>query len=266
MMTSTLRSDSNYGYSSSSAHRPRVYSMRSPLARSPSTSPRSTSSVMTGDNSTEICQHLEALLGNRQWSPATPAVDLAAARAEGMEPRDTRTVDSRSSEAVSALSGVRSRRGSAAIPRVAINPPSSPVTPPPRSPSADLASNLKVVTAELADAIEAIDSMAAYILKLEAALKEVPTLHPSEAYTMQEREQVTKQNNWMTRHADVLRRAVGIPDRSADVMKQRAVGQARLRTSQVRIMNERARLGDHTATHIDADTALRLLAEDLSKL
>lgn len=68
----------------------------------------------------------------------------------------------------------------------------------------------------------------------------------------------------MRRHADVLDRARGSNRRN--VVREEAVGKVRLRQNQTRIMNERARLGDPNAYAIDADTALRLVMEDLNKL
>lgn len=120
--------------------------------------------------------------------------------------------------------------------------------------------------AELDAAVQAIDDMAAYIAKLEAALLSTPLTNPAQAVTAQERKQVARQNEWMHRHKDVLSRARGVPDRSAEVLKQKAIGQVKLRSSQIRIMNERHRLGDKSATFVDAELALHLLMEDLSKL
>lgn len=108
--------------------------------------------------------------------------------------------------------------------------------------------------------------MAAYIEKLEAALLSAPLINPREAHTTVEKRQVVRQSDWMERHADVLQRARGTPNRAVEVMKQKALGQVKLRASQIRIMNKRAEMGDTTAQPIDADTALRILMEDLSKL
>lgn len=110
--------------------------------------------------------------------------------------------------------------------------------------------------------------MAAYIQQLEAAIKETPTLHPSEAYTMQEKEQVRRQDHWMTKHADVLARATGCvsPAREREVARQEAVGKVRIIASRVRIMNQRHALGDPEAIAIDAPTAIELIERELQRL
>lgn len=77
---------------------------------------------------------------------------------------------------------------------------------------------------------------------------------------------MVRQSDWMERHADVLQRARGVPNRAIEVMKQKAIGQVKLRASQIRIMNKRVQLGDATASPVDADMALKILMEDLSKL
>jgi hypothetical protein len=122
------------------------------------------------------------------------------------------------------------------------------------------------LASDLEEARSAIDDMAAYIEKLEAALLSAPLINPREAHTTVEKRQVVRQSDWMERHADVLQRARGTPNRAVEVMKQKALGQVKLRASQIRIMNKRAEMGDTTAQPIDADTALRILMEDLSKL
>lgn len=131
---------------------------------------------------------------------------------------------------------------------------------------ADSRSRATQTTNELEEARAAIDDLAAYVEKLEAALLSAPLINPREAHTTVEKRQVVRQSDWMERHADVLQRARGVPNRAIEVMKQKAIGQVKLRASQIRIMNKRVQLGDATASPVDADMALKILMEDLSKL
>ena len=136
-------------------------------------------------------------------------------------------------------------------------------------PPTSYSEELPRASAERDDMLHAIDKMAAYIKQLEDALLSAPLFDPREAYTMQERHHVARQDNWRERHKEVLQRAYGGAvdrDREREIARQEAVGKVRLVMSRVRIMNQRVAYGDPEAMPIDTPTALELIERELQRL